>query len=117
MYRLTGLGLNCPGDPGCPGYVAPVPDFDPNACTCVNGTCVETGNSCAGSDAGPLGSPAYIAQQNVLIQAALKQQAAAGSTGSLMSWLNSNSMNMLLIGGAGLVGLIFLTSPGGLGRR
>ncbi len=25
MY-LGGLGLNCPGDPGCPGYVAPGSD-------------------------------------------------------------------------------------------
>jgi hypothetical protein len=23
MGRYRGLGLNCPGDPGCPGYVAP----------------------------------------------------------------------------------------------
>lgn len=30
MYGLRGLGLNCPGDPGCPGNVqpdvAPAPD-------------------------------------------------------------------------------------------
>jgi hypothetical protein len=119
MYRLTGLGLNCPGDPGCYGYIPPkesfpVPSMD---CTCMNGTCLESGNSCGSPDAGPVGSPAYIAQQNALVAAALKQQAAAG-TFSFTNWLNAHS-DMMLIGGAGLVGLLFLSSPGGLlgGRR
>jgi hypothetical protein len=55
MYGLRGLGLNCPGDPGCPGYVDPnaaaiqaaLASAASGACTCVGGICQETGNSCA----------------------------------------------------------------------
>ena len=95
MYRLGGLGLNvndpnwgvmtnpggslpgqanptipalnCPGDPGCPGYVAPgssdaayaalVAAGNPK-CTCILGQCMETGDSCSSP---AVASPFWIA--------------------------------------------------------
>jgi hypothetical protein len=118
-YFFTGLGaLNCPGDPGCPGYVDPaINEVLSQACTCVSGICQENGNSCSDVPlAGPIGSPAYIAQQNALTAAALKLQNAAPF--SLTAWLNANS-DMVMIGGAAAVGALFLSSSGGLlgGRR
>lgn len=126
MYRITGglgdLNIDC----GC-GVIVPIGSTCPTlradcgltdpVCTCVNGVCTETGNSCGSPDAGPVGSAAYIAQQNALIAAALKQQSSSGPF-SFTNWLNAHS-DLMLIGGAGLVGLLFLSSPGGLlgGRR
>jgi hypothetical protein len=107
MYAFRGLGLSCPGDPGCPGYVAPVPDFvmpSMDCGTCVNGICSQSGNSCA---AGPM-TPA---QDAAAVALALKQQGAVDPS-TLTGFLNTYS-TWLILGGGALVGFMLL----GKGRR
>ena len=60
----SGMQVTCPGAPGCPGSeVSPdqnaILQATAQACTCVNGTCRENGNSCSTSyvPQGPLTAP------------------------------------------------------------
>jgi hypothetical protein len=98
-YFLTGLGaLNCPGDPGCPGYIDPA----------INAAVLAASGDQAGLD--------WLASH------ATPNQATPGETlptpFSFTAWLNKNS-DMVMIGGAAAVGALFLSSSGGLlgGRR
>jgi hypothetical protein len=104
-YRRRGLGLSCPGDPACPNYV------DPNVqaallaagtCTCVNGTCVESGNSCAGS---------MTAAQSTAQQAAALALQNSVDPSTLTGFLNVNS-TYLMLGAAAFLGLLFMRGGG-----
>ena len=103
-HRRRGLGISCPGDPSCPGYV------DPNlnaailagggTCTCQpNGTCQENGNSCAYTP--------VTAATSTAAQALALQQQAAVDTSTLTGWLNVNS-GLVTVAGIGLALLMFM---------
>lgn len=117
---MVGLGNGASGSYGQAGpmYVCPTgesvfassecPDvtLPSSACTCVGGTCVENGNSCSTVvPAGPVGSPAYIAQQAALQEAALRAMKP--------SWFPGVSNSTVLIAGGIVAGFIFL----GRGKR
>jgi hypothetical protein len=107
-YFRTGMGaLNCPGDPGCPGNPVVALPCCADAAAAALGGCDD---SClAGVAPNPVNSPSTFFNWATPVPS---------PAGSLTSWLNANS-NLLMIGGAALVGVLFLTSPGGLmgGRR
>jgi hypothetical protein len=99
-HRRRGLGISCPGDPSCPGYVAPDANAAAQAaaiqaalalaasgaCTCQNGVCVETGNSCVTP-----GLP-------------IAAGAVAPASTTLTGWLNANTgIVTLLAAGFGLL--------------
>jgi len=90
MYVQTGLGrrrrgfgdLNCPGDPGCPGYVAP------------GSTDYQTS-----------------LLQEILANQTTATAASTPTTGTLTSWLNTNATTVA-IGAALLLGLAFFAKGG-----
>lgn len=85
--RRRGFGdLNCPGDPGCPGYVAP----------------------------GSAEYQTSLLQEILANQVAGQQviQTATATTGQTFTgWLNANG-TMLAVGAAAFVGLIFVAKVG-----
>lgn len=85
--RKRGMGdLNCPGDPGCPGYVAP-------GSTEYQTTLLQE----------------ILANQ---LQNQAQTQVATATTGQTFSdWVNANS-TMLTLGGAGLIVLLAFTRGG-----
>ena len=93
MYGTRGLGLNCPGDPGCPGNV-----------TCTDPTDANYG---IGPCTGVLSS---VASQILSLPGVVSSTPTA-STSSLTTWLNQNS-SAVLIGGGVLLLLVFLMPPG-----
>lgn len=102
MYVMSGMGdvLNCPGDPGCPGYVAPTLNCpgDPGC----------PGNPAPGATTDQL--QAEIDALFAYTQAGQQggQSDAGMSPGtSFTSWLNANG-TMLALAGAGLFGVILL---------
>lgn len=87
-YRRVGLGLNCPGDAGCPGNVQP-------------DSYQYTGSAALYCDStSALYNPATC---NNLY--------AAPAASSFTAWLNANQ-TMVMYGAAGVLGLLLLT-----GRR
>jgi hypothetical protein len=106
-YRRRGLGLSCPGDPGCPGYVDPNVNaallLGGSTCTCQpNGTCAENGNSCA--------APMTAAQSTAQQAAALALQNSVDPS-TLTGFLNVNS-TYLMLGAAAFLGLLFMRGGG-----
>ena len=90
MYVNSGMGaLNCPGDPGCPGYV------DPNAVNLL--------------DLYPIGA----ALENPSPYGSAPGGTGGGGTapvvggGTFTSWLNANGTTLALAG-AGLFGVVLL---------
>jgi hypothetical protein len=82
MYGARGLGLNCPGDPGCPGYVEP----------------------------GSMDYQTSLLQEILANQAAggvTTPGTVAASTGSLSAWLNTNATTVALVAGVGVLLLMF----------
>jgi hypothetical protein len=93
-YRRRGLGLSCPGDPACPGYVDPYL----NAAQQLDGT-TGSGNSVAA----PMTAAQSLAQQ----QQALTLQAAQDPT-TLTGWFNTYGMMAGL--GVAVLGLVLAMS-------
>jgi hypothetical protein len=105
-YYLTGMGaLNCPGDPGCPGNPIQALPCCADAASAAAGGCDD---SCVG------GVPPNAANS----PGSFFNWGTPAASPTFTQWLNAHS-DMLMIGGAAMVGLLFLTSPGGLmgGRR
>jgi hypothetical protein len=94
---LRGFGaLNCPGDPGCPGYVAP------------------TNMNCPG-DPGCPGYVAPVGSDYTYTGGGSSFVAPSTGTGSsFISWLNANAKT---VGIAAAVGFGVLMLSGGRGRR
>ena len=86
---LPGLGMNCPGDPGCPGYVAP-----------------------GSSDYQTSLLQEILANQVNFPDAVGVPVASASGSASLTQWLNQNATTVM-IAGAGLFAVLLLTG----GRR
>lgn len=62
MIRLRGLGLNCPGDPGCPGYVAPgSPEYQISLLQEILANQVDAGAGTPTAVAVPAGAGQWIA--------------------------------------------------------
>jgi hypothetical protein len=84
MYGVRGLGLNCPGDPGCDGYVAP----------------------------GSSDYQTSLLQEILANQvAASVTPAASPNTGTVSAWLNTNA-TMIALGAAAFLGLVVVVKAG-----
>ena len=99
MARTRGMGaLNCPGDPGCPGYVAPVMNCpgDPG---------------CPGNPINPLNQ--IQAEIDALFAYTGAGQSPAGQqpASTFTAWLNANA-SMVTIGAAVLAALVLFAKAG-----
>lgn len=110
MYVQTGLGrrrrgfgdLNCPGDPGCPGYVAPPTSSTASWYTCPNGATVGDVSQCA---AAATGTPALTCPSGMY-----PTSAGVCATG-FTAWLNANSTTAI-IAAVGILAFIVLAKGG-----
>src|SRR5208283_277038 len=106
MYVQTGLGrrkrrgfgdLNCPGDPGCPGYVAPT-STGGGFYTCPNGATVGDASQCA---AAATGTPALTCPTG-----SYPTSAGVCATG-FTAWFNANSTTVLAVAVGALILMTF----------
>jgi len=88
MYGYRGLGLSCPGDPGCPGNVqpdvAPAPDVQQQIADVWS----------------------YLWNQPGAVPAV-----AAASVATPTSWLNANAKTVAIVAAVGL-GLVMFAKAG-----
>lgn len=110
MYVRTGLGrrrrrgfgdVSCPGDPSCPGYVAPTSTTS-SFYVCPNGATVGDASQCA---AAATGTPALTCPTGSYPTSA--GVCAAGFS----AWLNANSTTAI-IAAVGILAFIVLAKGG-----